>query len=435
MSAHLSKILSITEGWAIDERYANKCLSRFLLEIELSEKGASRQVAASIIERRNENGDTFADLPNGKKIGIVSFSGAMQLEESLSTPSIKQVSAQIAKMDTDPSVSHILLRLNTGGGEVLAGQELKNAIADTGKPIMVLGDTLASAGYYSAIEADAIYLTGEMSEAGSIGVMVRLNMEYLKFLKESTKSVYATTSPDKNAEYEAILEGDYSKLVVKLDQTDEKFMNAVRNARNLTGTEEYKKETLAGGMFMASEAIERGLIDGMATQSEALEILAGMKGKKSKKIKNSKNMNFTDLTKKAFWAGVFGGKPEDTPEQVAQTMEDFATKFADIQTQMTAMGEKVGTLEAQVSALTIERETLSAQVAAFTVQVASKDALITDLSAQLTAQKAANLQMANEVNTYKLQGNAAAPGIVKMIDGDALDKAAQVLLEYKGKEI
>ncbi|WFD30281.1 hypothetical protein MSPP1_001298 [Malassezia sp. CBS 17886] len=74
----------------------------------------------------------------------------------------------------DPSISGIVLRIDSGGGDVVASECLWDAVRrvrdETGKPVVAsFGNAAASGGYYVATAADAI-LAGENTITGSIGV-------------------------------------------------------------------------------------------------------------------------------------------------------------------------------------------------------------------------------------------------------------------------
>ena len=72
-----------------------------------------------------------------------------------------------------PGVKALVIRVNTGGGSVLAAERIRQAIGrirEAGMPVVIsMGAIAASGGYYIAAEADEIWAT-PTTITGSIGV-------------------------------------------------------------------------------------------------------------------------------------------------------------------------------------------------------------------------------------------------------------------------
>lgn len=78
----------------------------------------------------------------------------------------------IDKANSDPAVASILLHISSPGGMVTGLPETAAKIANSAKPVVSFTDDLAaSAGYYLAIAADAVYAT-ESAQVGSIGTLM-----------------------------------------------------------------------------------------------------------------------------------------------------------------------------------------------------------------------------------------------------------------------
>ena len=58
-----------------------------------------------------------------------------------------------------------------------------------------------------------------------------------------------------------------------VNRSAELFQREVRKYRSLKGSDDYQAQTLAGGMFDANIARNRGLIDGIGTLNYALKRL------------------------------------------------------------------------------------------------------------------------------------------------------------------
>lgn len=278
------------------------------------------------------------------QIALLQLSGAMMQDDFLSTKGMRSFADDIRKADQNPNVSGIIIEANTGGGELLAGQTLRNAIKDTSKPVLVYAHYLASAGVWGTLFSGHIMAAGKGSEIGSIGVYTALSKEFLSAYKDQVLSVYSRKSPNKNADFRALLDGDTGPLQDNITHADEIFMADVRRNRPLAGDID---DTLAGGMFYADEAKDRGLVDSIGTFQDAIAQIQRM-------IRNQKNtkmkVSFIALAKK--FLGI-----DTATEDEAQT----ALEAAEVKTEDTALNTAVEALTASVTALQTEVTALKEQ--------------------------------------------------------------------------
>jgi ClpP class serine protease len=346
--------MPIEEGFAMRElaQYLDD-LDKLNSGIEFKELGISKRREASMPKLlTNEGGKYTAEdfkTKNFKAAQIAHFKleGSMFLSDGLSSRGISSLVEDMRKADASPSVSGILLEVNTGGGELLAGQTLKNAIKDLSKPIMVYAHFMASAGIWGTIHADHIMAAGEGSEFGSIGVYSSVNKRFLDFYKENYIDAYSTKSQDKNKVFRALKDGDTGPLVESVTKADDIFMKDVATNRPLKGKVD---ETLAGGMFYAKDARRRGLVDSIGTFNDALDQLSKMIRAENRNKMKGKILNF---------AKEFFGYEGESEEAAMTAIEDGVKKMKEnpeegaekISEMVTQLSEKIEKLEGKLTSL------------------------------------------------------------------------------------
>lgn len=168
----------------------------------------------------------------------------------------------------------IILIIESGGGQAAAMRFLAEVISLKNKPVIALCDDCAcSAAYGIASCCDLVFASSPLCEVGSIGTLVYLfDMDpYYKSLGINIQEIYATLSVDKNLDVREALEGKHEKLRAKIDVWNNYFLNLV--AENRGGKLKEKEIWGTGKTFFAPEAIEVGLIDGIASLDEIINSL------------------------------------------------------------------------------------------------------------------------------------------------------------------
>lgn len=354
----------------IERRFADQLLQKFLAEMDAAQ-GGEDLVTTLIKEKRHENRPKvlYQENEDGSfqtaefstidsrsgQIALLQLSGAMMQDDFLSTKGMRSFADDIRKADQHPNIAGIIIEANTGGGELLAGQTLRNAIKDTKKPVLVYAHYLASAGVWGTLFADHIMAAGKGSEVGSIGVFTSVSKGFLSAYKDQVLSVYSKKSPNKNSTFRALLDGDTSVLQASLTEADEIFMADVQRNRPLAGNVE---DTLAGGMFFGSEAKARGLVDSIGTFNEAVaEIQRLIRTKNQTKM--SKAFSLKALVKTLFGKEV---ATEEEAEQILSTATPIPQTDA-LNTAVETLSANVTALQGEVATLRAEAETLRTEVA------------------------------------------------------------------------
>lgn len=117
------------------------------------------------------------DNGSRNKVAIVAVEGVITSDNGGGRRSmVEHIQDQFGVAASDDNVKAVILKVNSPGGEVLASDEIYNAIRDfqdqTGKPVIASMQTLAaSGGYYVAAPCRWI-VANELTITGSIGVIM-----------------------------------------------------------------------------------------------------------------------------------------------------------------------------------------------------------------------------------------------------------------------
>lgn len=217
----------------------------------------------------------------------------MQVSGGVST---QMMIKQLESATADSRVNATVLSMDTPGGSVLGIPESAAAIKllSAIKPIIVHSDgVLASAGYWLASAANAIYLSGSTAMAGSIGVVIN-----------------RTYDPTVTSKEEHIVAGRYKRLSVAneplskesraihqadVDYVYSLFIDDVAAYRGTTA--QLVLDNMADGrVFRGQQAINAGLVDGMLTLDALVEQIVANPTQFSTRRKS-----------------VFAGKPHSKP--------------------------------------------------------------------------------------------------------------------------
>lgn len=212
-------------------------------------------------------------LPSPGKVAVVPVEGTLSAE--------REVAEALRRYREDGSVEGVVLKIQSPGGTVGATQavyrELR-ALRDAGRPVIAwIGDVGASGGYYAALAADSIYaLPGSIT--GSIGVIMQFpNVEgTLEKIGLRMDVVKSGPLKDAGSPFRPLEEEDREVFRQLVDDAYGQFVDAVVEGR---GMDRARARELADGRVVSGErAVELGLIDGVRTFSEALDVAGRMAG-------------------------------------------------------------------------------------------------------------------------------------------------------------
>ena len=183
---------------------------------------------------------------------------------------------QIRCATEDDEVAAILLEVDSPGGGVTASDEIYEALrrfraSEVGRRVVVhVRDVGASGAYYVAMAADYV-MAEPTSIVGSVGVIMQtLNMKGLGD-KLGLEAVTIASGENKDLlnPFEEVDTNQVALLQGVVDAMQDRFAGLVMAARDLES-----RALLDGRIFVAGDALEAGLIDGIGYEDAALDELA-----------------------------------------------------------------------------------------------------------------------------------------------------------------
>jgi protease-4 len=228
------------------------------------------------------NGVDYNSVPKGS-IAVIPVKGPLMKEDEEDcgyfTAGTATLGKRIQEADNHPNIKGMIVIFDTPGGTVDGIQAFADTIKATEKPIVGFVDGFcASAGVYAISSCDYIVAQDITAEMGSIGVMMYYadTQPYYEKLGVKFHEVVSTLSPDKNLNWKELRQGKYENFQKEgLDPFAKIFHAQVQN--NRPGV---KAETMTGKMYMAEEALTRGLCDeigGIQVAVNKVEELANAK--------------------------------------------------------------------------------------------------------------------------------------------------------------
>lgn len=168
-----------------------------------------------------------------------------------------EIVAAAAAAEADPSIREIVFDVNSPGGQASAAwAAAMDAIAGLKKPTTAtVSGQAASAAYGLASQASRIVAANRMSAVGSIGVAASF------MVRPDVVEITSTAAPDKRPN----LATDEGRAVVRrqLDAIHSQFAEAVARGRKTT-VDSVNTNFGRGGMVLAQDAVDRGMIDAIA---------------------------------------------------------------------------------------------------------------------------------------------------------------------------
>ncbi len=192
--------------------------------------------------------------------------------------SVVDLDKKLAAVREDKSVKAVILRVDSPGGGVTASDIMFRQISrfreETEIPVYVSMQTLAaSGGYYVSMAADQVYAT-PTTITGSIGVIGTFP-EFRGLMDKIGVDFNAITSgknKDAGAFYREMTDEDRALYQALIDDMYEQFLSVVGGNRTDLDAETLR-ELADGRVYTAHQAMDVGLIDGIAYLDEVIETI------------------------------------------------------------------------------------------------------------------------------------------------------------------
>jgi protease-4 len=181
----------------------------------------------------------------------------------------------IARVGNDSSIKGVIVRINSGGGDSTASDEMWRAMNELRKrkpTVISMSDAAASGGYFMAMTGDPIVAYPE-TETGSIGVIFAMPNLHGLYDKVGVTKDYVSRGRFalSESDYKPLTPVEQAKLRTMIDADYEDFVSKVAGAR--------KKpfgaiETIAQGrVWLGDQAKANGLVDELGGIDRAIEVV------------------------------------------------------------------------------------------------------------------------------------------------------------------
>lgn len=336
-----------------------------------------------------------AAIPEGKFVSVVRLEGVMMRDDGLCQPGTRSLAEWLKKGEQDQRVLATILLTDSGGGAADSVRPLADAISECKKPVLAYCDGyMCSAAYYAASYCGHIMANDPRSMVGCIGTMIQFADYPAKSKDEDgyiRLRIYADPSDEKNADYEAALEGNFKPIRENLlNPLAEDFRRDVKANR-----EKVKDDQLRGRTYFAQD-VQGSLIDSIgdfhAAVDKALKMtnlnITAMKGHESlQSLDTCRDLQMVDG-----YVSLNGEQLADIDTAIGEAKTEKALNEANSATiaeqlatineltqerdELKAKADQLPAKEHEIATLTTERDTLKEQNA-------KKDARIAELEAAL----------------------------------------------------
>jgi protease-4 len=204
-----------------------------------------------------------------KSVYVTHLMGTMMKYDYCGDRGTRTIGNDLLEADANPDVIGHIIIADSGGGSTSSVAELSDAIRACTKPVVAWVDGVAgSACYYAISYCDRILAHQEMDSIGCIGTLIQLS-GYPKFRKDSdgyvSARIYADAASEKNADYEAALEGNFQVIKEQtLNPINERFRADVRGNRPAV-----QEDQLSGRTYFAKDVVGT-MIDSIGSFNDAV---------------------------------------------------------------------------------------------------------------------------------------------------------------------
>ncbi|MFA6932019.1 MAG: signal peptide peptidase SppA [Bacteroidales bacterium] len=276
----LNKNVSNLESFIAEDALKNKYVDKLTFRTDLQEKIKKDLNNSKInwVQYKSYRSSIVDILPNKSKdqIAVIyAFGDVGQGKGGDLSIGSETIVEEIRKAVKNKRVKAIVLRINSGGGDAIASEQMTNEIfkAKQIKPVIVsMGDLAASAGYEMACGATKI-VANPTTLTGSIGVFGVIP-NFGRALKKSIGIGFDTVQTHKNSVFisgVSPMSSDTRMIMQRsIDAFYKNFVHRVATGRNLTDT--YVDSIAKGRVWVGKDAKEIGLVDEYGGLYKAIEI-------------------------------------------------------------------------------------------------------------------------------------------------------------------
>jgi protease-4 len=251
-----------------------------LAGLDVKPQGHGLNLATGIAQVLAGRGGAGSANTSGSKVAVIPVQGTVQKRGGYCSLGTKDLVAHLQAANRDPEISAIVLDIDSPGGQVDGTEELAQAVALSGKPVVAYIDGLgASAAYWIASQASHIFInSASTGYAGSLGVLC-MSINQSDFLaKQGLKvEILRSSRATDKARVNGVEEMDdavRASVQADLDQIGETFIAAVEKGR--AGKLSTKEDVFTGKVYRGSDAKKHGLVDAIGSLQDAVNHAASL---------------------------------------------------------------------------------------------------------------------------------------------------------------
>lgn len=260
-------LLSRVPLWAIRPEAMASALMSLRTDVKLSASGLWEAAKPTI---QGKAGNKIAVIPVQ---GVLTKDGPGWYGSNYDT-----IGQAVESAALNPEVKHIVLSVDSPGGEVTGLPETAALVAQAAKikPVTAVVDGMsASAAYWLTSQANNAVLTPS-GEVGSIGVRM-MHMDVSKMLDDWGIKVTELYSGDFKTEwspYKPLSEEAVANMTPRLQSTHQDFINAVQAGRGERLSQDIREQRIGEGrMFSSIDALSHGMVDSLQSSRDFFKAL------------------------------------------------------------------------------------------------------------------------------------------------------------------
>lgn len=233
-----------------------------------------RRTADITAEGRWEAAKPSVQGKGPNKIAIIPIQGVLTKDgPSYYGTNYDTITNALESAGSDPDVKHIVLSVDSPGGEVTGLPETAALLAQVAKtkPVSAIVEgTSASAAYWLTSQANSVALTPS-GEVGSVGVRMS-HMDMSKMLDDYGIKITELYSGDFKTEwspYKPLSEDAKADMQPRLEAAHNDFISAVAGGRGARPSADIVSKRFGEGrMFSSGDAMKHGLVDSVQSARE-----------------------------------------------------------------------------------------------------------------------------------------------------------------------
>ena len=298
-------------------------------------------------------------------VRVIPIDGVMSRDGDYCSHGTEKMTAWIQEANTDPSVSAIVLKINSGGGDVDGTEQLGQAVRNSKKPVVAyVTGMAASAAYWVASQATEIIMeTATTSYVGSIGVLA-VHVDSSEAMGKQgykVRIIRADGSEEKALfnDIEGLSEEVLADTKARLNTIRATFLDTVKAGRT-----KVSEAAFSGKMYDGDAAVKMKLADKVGSYETALgrAMYHARKAELGQKTASNANANskFTIKIKTMSYPklqALLGESADALPEETALAVETELTANATRIDELTTTNDE---LTAQAQSFALEAAALSA---------------------------------------------------------------------------